>query len=295
MLQSWRREYQVSYILASRKGEQPVSNSDTLKSMTIFDSKMYAVFDGYNGIRVYHGSSPFDFIREIKIETLKTPVDIVGCKKSNCLYVSDSANRCIWKVSFGIFQTNYSTSKFIKDVSCTFKMSVTQTAKVILVTGKNNTTASRIEMYKADGKLFKSIHLKSDTESLQHAVMNRNDRFIVSFGGRIGEVDKLGNILLSFPPINDPGFDIETDRQTPRYITMDDSNHTFVSHYENNKILVLDNDLKEIGNVDIPNQPPNTRYLQKFVLNRERLCVGIASGEVVAVNIPHIEEGSYHW
>ena len=57
---------------------------------------------------------------------------------------------------------------------------------------------------------------------------------------------------------------------------------------------MLDNDLKEIGNVDIPNQSPNIRYLQKFVLNRERLCVGNASGEVVAVNIPHIEEGSYY-
>ena len=263
-----------------------VTERTNLMSLTLFQSKLYAVFESCNVVGVYQSSPPFKREQDIVIKEMITPIDIEGHEKFRCIYVSDSTNRCIWKISFNILKSP-TIMRFLENLDCSFKFSVSPTDKIVLVKERSGDTPSSIEVYGETEGQRKSIVLQSGTESLQHAVFNHNDRFIVSFGGRVGEVDKNGNILLSYPPLYDPPFHTEA----PWHVVIHENNRVFIPQYENNKIQLLDNDFKDIvGCINLGSQP-NSSYLQKYIINKDKLYVGLQSGDIHVAELPISNQG----
>ena len=81
---------------------------ELLLGVTKLRNKIY-VLSQNNTIRVFEDWNPFPLLKNIQVrETdLKRNMSDIGSNdKENCLYVTDSGEQCVWKITEEIFQHN---------------------------------------------------------------------------------------------------------------------------------------------------------------------------------------------
>ena len=58
--------------------------------------RLYIVSENTNIVYAIHQSS--ETVVELTVERLQSPMDIVACKTTGCLYISDGVNCSVWKI-----------------------------------------------------------------------------------------------------------------------------------------------------------------------------------------------------
>src|SRR6218665_2218040 len=69
-----------------------------MKYMYSFRQALFHII-GLTRIRAFEDRYPFRLQTEIKAEEIKLSVDIKSKEKESCLYVSDSKERCVWRIT----------------------------------------------------------------------------------------------------------------------------------------------------------------------------------------------------
>ena len=265
--------------------------SASLKAFVVWKGKLYAIFKGVNSVDEYMCQPPFEFKRTIPVEGMKNPVDIASCSKFNCLYVTDADVRCVWKISFSRFRAIGDITKIISDVEfpSTLKISVTPIGKLVLVedcelADGNMVSRGSVNIYDENGTPKKIYHIPAGAgnESLKHAVLNNHDRFVVSFGGRLGILDKLENITARYPISGSPAF----DKEEAWHVVIDDHDRTFLTNFKNREIIVLDKDLHELFSLDISTaQLEDTDPPICYTVHMDKIYIGLLSGNILVKDV----------
>lgn len=99
--------------------------------------------------------------------------DMVSCDKHQCLYIADSRNRVVYRVT----NDNTITQWPLDDMPC--GLSVNSAGNVIIVTCNEE---NKIKEFTTDGELIQEISLESDIVHPWHAVELTADQFVVCHG-----------------------------------------------------------------------------------------------------------------
>jgi len=74
------------------------TDNNFVAGMALLNKKLYVLTNMSRTIRVYTAIQPYKHISDIPAEPIQEVVDMVASVVSNCLYVSDSGKKCVWKV-----------------------------------------------------------------------------------------------------------------------------------------------------------------------------------------------------
>lgn len=206
------------------------------------NDSLYVLCHQPNAVRVYecNDDDAFPFQRQILLQLIVQPWDIAASSRSNCLYVTDSHNRCVWKIKESC---GSQVAKWLHDASSLqFTLSVTSNGQVLLVTG--GAPRLSLELYTPDAELARSIRLPGHVFSPVHAVVTTSGNFVVIYGWwnskrwGICKLNSEGETVRQFRPMND-----SQQLNCPWHLALDEDDGVFVADYENNRVIVLDSDL----------------------------------------------------
>src|SRR6218665_1311378 len=136
--------------------------------VTKLRNEIYILLEERDGvlsrIRVFDDRYPFRLQTEIKAEEINGPSDIGSSEKENCLYVSDFAEKCVWKIT----RETDDTHKIIKWLTIDYSpraMSVTRNGELLMI----NRETHHLMIYGSDAELIRSIPLPGDIRRPQKA------------------------------------------------------------------------------------------------------------------------------
>lgn len=207
-------------------------------------------------IGVFENRNRFERQRKIPLTDVGSCTDIGSCEKENCLYISDSTRRCIWKLTGGTDDEH----KIIKWLTTDYQpmtLSVSTGGQLLMV----NNSSSILVIYGPNAELIRSIQLSTNIKSPIHAVETSVGNVIVlcndfpengkkgQLGGLIGreqtkwvlsELNGDGQMVIRrIIPSNEAETLID-----PRYLSLDSDDRVFVADYLTNRVILLDSDLK---------------------------------------------------
>lgn len=208
------------------------------------NESLYVLCHQPNALRVYDCSrddEAFAFQREIPLRLIVQPWDMGA--SSNCLYVTDSHKKCVWKIQE---TSGNEVVMWLKNVSSQqFTLSVTSDDQVLLATGGTvGTPLPRLELYTPDARLARSIPLPGHIFSPVHAVVTSSGNFVVIYGWwnskrwGICELNSEGQTVRQFIATDD-----SQQLNWPWHLALDEDDRIFVADYENNRVILLDSDL----------------------------------------------------
>src|ERR1043165_5625674 len=80
-----------------------IGTYDVVFCITKLRSEIYVICLRFssdpNVIFVFEDRNPFKLQKKIDIKQIQDPYDIASSEKDNCLYVSDSIEKCVWKIT----------------------------------------------------------------------------------------------------------------------------------------------------------------------------------------------------
>ena len=187
-------------------------------------------------ILVYEAQAPFKRQSDIKMKELVYPFGVAACDRNKCIYVSDKASECVWRVS-----EKYEVKQLIAGLRGTGKLSVMSNGDLIVLEG------GQLNIYKPNGNKLKNIPLPQELAEPEHAIESTRGTFFISQGitagiHRICEIScDTGTILQSY---GDRKGNAKGQLDFPAYIALDPEGRLFVCDYGNSRILLLDGNLK---------------------------------------------------
>ena len=232
-----------------------VGSNETVCGVAKLGNEIYVLCQPFpRVIRIFHGRSPFCFLEEIGIKEMEDPKDIQSIDKENCLYVSDQREKCVWKITR---QTDYQhiVIRWLTLDYAPHCLSVSRNGHLLLVTA----WSSILDIYGSDAELLRLIHLPRDIEDSIHAVETSMGNFVIlhqcmeteeelesrpngrskKWAWTVSEFTREGQMVRRFIPLN------ETQKlKNPRYITLDSNDQVFVTDTGNDRVILLDPDLK---------------------------------------------------
>src|SRR6218665_2720817 len=124
-------------------------------------------------IRVYEDRYPFRLKKDMEIE-IKFPFYIVSSEKENCLYVSDNAENCVWKITR---QTDdqHKIIKWLTTHYAPWTLSVPRDGELLII----NRSSHSLMIYGSDAELIRSIPLTRDINYPYLAVETSIENFII--------------------------------------------------------------------------------------------------------------------
>ena len=261
-----------------------------MNGFTKVTDHIYVIFENTNYVSVYDGLS-FQFIRKIAIPGMANPKDIVGSNGLNYIYVLDSNSFCIWRVP--ISDQNDAPDKFVANLPrfTSDRLSLTPNGNVVITTNDgSDTILHKVVVYDRAGLPVYSINLRNVNEPVSHAIAIGEDKWIVTVGGRLGLMDKLGNILNNryYPGQDSPT--LPADKCG--YISVDDNEYVYLVNCDSCKIIVLDKELSAVDTIDLNITRYNTELLQKCVVFGNQLIVGFTSGRILLKSLPQSLQGN---
>ena len=147
--------------------------------MTQIDDVVYAVRSNSSIIMTYTADKLRPFGKDINIEGMTKPRDIVACRNDRHLYVAD-CDCCIWKVSaYDHSSVNWLTIHPSEDGFLVTKLSLT--SRRLLVTSRRPPTLRQYDT--TNRELSCVVKLPQCVVELYHAVETRNDTFVVGHHG----------------------------------------------------------------------------------------------------------------
>lgn len=165
----------------------------------------------------------------ITLKEIKSPCAIAACELNKCIYVSDKAAKCVWRVDrVGNIEI------FILDLGSTVNLTVISGGSILTIDG------NRLKTFSPEGKILTSVPLPKDVANPKYATVTPRGTYFVGYSSLIGmnhicEISQTGEILRSF---------CDSEVKLTFGICMDPHGQLFVLDYGNSRILLLDSHLK---------------------------------------------------
>jgi len=216
--------------------------------VTTLNNKIFVVYHELPFIVVYMSDEPYTRLPNISINGLKFPSDIAA--GSSCLYVSDTGSATIWRVK----AADSKVDQWLSGLQAA-SVSVTSEEKLVLlvvvdvqgsVEERNYNYRGEIQIYSAGAVKETVIRLSPDTTCPLSVVMTTRKTFIVSYGyrwhemNRVCEVDMTGRMLKVFGSA--PGEDVG-QLNTSAGVSLDDEERIIVADSRNHRVLLLNKQL----------------------------------------------------
>jgi hypothetical protein len=248
-------------------------------------------FDASKVIRVFENRNPFRLQKEIEIEHLRCPVDIVSCEQQNCLYVSDYGLKYVWKITREK-DGRHNIVKFILTGNEPFTLSVSSGDGHLL---KVSAIWSILNRYGTDAKLISSIQLPNGIKYPRHVVEKSTGNLIIlhwylekngegwSSRGHwkwvVSELTRDGQtVIRRFIPSN------KTQQlNVPDYIFLNSDDQVFVADTGNDRVILLDSELNWDRILCSMNEETKTRKPYRLCYDEENkrlIIVGCSSSAV---------------
>ena len=226
--------------------------------VTIVDHKIFVIHEASNIISVFANSRPAEQLKDIVVNDMKEPIDMVGCNETLKLFVSDYD--VIWRIDLKTNDQIQLISDFIKTTeNALWTLSLSRGRLVVTADGAQSFFVYDI----FDGQLLERIQLQSFVSHPQHAIRTRRGTFIVCFSAprsddghwtedededhdQVSEVDGEGHVVRS---LRGQRGDAGQHRFTiPWYLTIDSFGRVLVaeinSELNSGRIVLLTEDLK---------------------------------------------------
>ena len=230
-------------------------------------------------LKVYDTNS-FMHTHNLKISGSRSIEAIASCVHNNCLYLSDTIHKVIYR--YDLESNNVITSWSITGKRK--ELSVTRSFNLLVMLEVEN----EIQEYTPDGDVIRRISLDSSINSPQHCVQLSIEKFVVSYGGFKAEqcgvciVDTYGRVIQSYGGRPSTGVEQMCD---PGQIAIDTLGYIMVADYESARVELLSPTLTHIRYVELPEchlDTPWSLYLDEL---NHRLYIGeICGGCIVVLN-----------
>lgn len=225
---------------------------NNISGVAEWNGELYVACTGSDKLQVFTGRPPFSHLREVTVNGLTDASDIVVCSATKRLFVADNALSVIWRVNL---LSDKQADKFVTTPWPPLSMSIK--SRRLLVTAYDN---DALLLYADDddddvdaGDMRpKSIPLPDYMRAL-HAVESSRGTYIVSHSNRfpgdtmsqhdsVTEVDVDGNVVRQFVGHSN----VFPERlNKPFYLLLaDDSSHVIVADLLNERVVILNPDLR---------------------------------------------------
>lgn len=218
---------------------------------------------------------PFTVESEITADVIEMPCDMVARPQSDCIYITDMAKNCVWKVSL----PEGEITEWMSFISWPYTLSVTKNGSVMmlqqftdaadteddeeLLGDASSDQKYRLELYKEDTSVDNILKMPAFINFPFHAVENSTGNFIISYNGLaqiveqdvqrhtleehpvaeitwgICELNKYGESLHYFLPQN-----LLQQFVLPCYLALDADDRVFVADQERNQVILLSSRLE---------------------------------------------------
>ena len=237
----------------------------------MLDKYLYVVYDCYNEVQVFSCEDRFKKIKDIQVNEISCPGDMVGCSVTSQLFISDNYNENIIRVNVNTGVSDV----FIKLGYRRAWLSLVENR--LLVTSHDS-----LLMYDIlSGLRMKNIPLTEDLKKYEvyHAIESNRNSFFMSHGQSkdnirtVSEIDSEGRVIREFD---------NKEQLNCAYLALDSAGRLFVADWKNDRVVLLHEYLKFITVlIDkerfIDGAPPVRLNYNK---NNNRLAVGFYDGRV---------------
>lgn len=218
---------------------------DWIYGVTKLRRTIYVLGQWSKSIRVYDDTIPFTLQSEIHLDGVKRPCDLAASDKNECLYISDSLCKCIWKVdvsdkTIGEPDAQRATL-WLDTISSPYTLSVSRDGHVITVSWGS---PSSLHIFGPEANSICRVPLPTDVEYPLHAVESSSGNLVVShmwlnsWTWTISEVSRDGKVVRRFQPK-----DKKLLLNWPRHLALDPDDRVFVSDCENDRVIRIDSKL----------------------------------------------------
>jgi len=251
-----------------------------LKGIAVLGSELFVVRNDVSSLDVYN-TIDFTLTSKLKIPGSIYPQSIVACKHNNCLYISDCAQKIIYRCRFDRSKnvlSNWSVGERCGGLSVTSSYSVLVTSCIV----------KRVQEYTTDGSLIRNIRLDYSIEYPRHCIQLSSDRFVVSHGRGSIElrpvciIDTSGHIVQSY------GGPRGSDIGQMTKMVVDKHGHVMVADVANDRVELLSPTLTHLGYIQLPGyklKRPCALHLDEL---NHRLYIGEEGGGRIFVLSAHI-------
>ena len=205
-------------------------------------------------IRVFEDQNPFSFRKKFNITEIKEPGDIESSESENCLYVSDSGEKCVWRITRWT-DNQYNITKWLTTDYKPSALAMSSHGQLLMV----NNSSSSLMIYGSDTELIRSIQLSKIIRRTIHLVETSIGNYIILHycwdneedeeswsSGRAGlikwsisEFTRDGQMVV-FRFIPSKG----TQTFAPCYLSLDTDDRVLVADYCFGRVILLDSNLK---------------------------------------------------
>ena len=247
---------------------------------TSVDDKMFVLLpQDSNQIAVY-STNDYQLLHPLNLTGLKTNScnDITSCVRHQCLYMSDSDNRCIHYT----YLAGGATSKWAVPGDPR-GLSVTPVGGNLLVTCQSPNKL--VELSADSGQCVREIALQSNIEQPWHGVQLTTGQYVVCHGlddslHRVCIVDGGGRVTRSYGGRCGPDVG---QLNWPCHLAVDeDSQFIFVADRNNHRVVMLSPTLEFVRYISEGLSKPRQLYLHHTT---RRLCVCQLGGDVVVIQL----------
>lgn len=237
-----------------------------VRGVTSLQNNLYVLHS--KSILVYESVKPFNYLREIPAAEFGSPVDISACEKSQCLYVTDDVNSCVWKVT----PADGKVEKWLLNAGAPFTSSVTSSGDVLILrSGK----PSFLEVYRSDAVSLQKLQLPDDFENPRHAMETRSGNYDILYEETLIEMTKNGLVTRQLK-----SFRVEKPLKAATHLALDVAERIYVA--DGNQIVLFDSQLV-FERVILPDDRVKGPQRICHVKEKKLMLVVHASGSVVDV------------
>lgn len=221
----------------------PPSACFDVRGVTKLQNNSYVLTVRPNRILKYDDddqNNSFQLKEELKIDQIRCPQEMVGSNASDCLYISDSGSRCVWKIT----PRDQKIALWLSDYS--WALSVLNDGKVIMPRWGQ---LFSLEIYGEDGILVGRVRLPVDIELPKHTVETSEGNLVLSHwcqsrkAWTVSELSRDGQVIRSYNPLNQ-----SQTLDDPCCLSIDSENRVYVADcFNRNRVIVLDSKLKWEG------------------------------------------------
>lgn len=208
-------------------------------------------------LNVFESKNPHTFLKKIELNEITFPTDIVSNESENALFISAYVGKdrpCVGKIrQHDDFKQNAILWLNLGPEFRPLSLSISPDGQLVMV---SKTPSVTLRVYEPDPRICLSIGLHEDIVNPLHAVKSSTGNFIIShqisndesnfkFMMTISILSRDGqNIICNFQPENkEQRFNCSLF-ESDFYFCIDSHDQVFVAHPENDRIVLLDSNLR---------------------------------------------------
>ena len=255
--------------------------------ITSIDRELYVLRMASSKIEVY-STETFDLQRHLPVKGIVDAIDMTSCPRNRCLYIADSKNGIVHRIQVDAAAPTsmggHTAGFHVYDKP--YGVSVTPVKCDVLVTCKE---VNKLKQFTTNGQLVREIVLETCVAHPRHAVQLVTGQLVVCHGERSDTNHRTclmtadgKRVIASFA--GDEGKPLSW----PTHVSVDSCHgYVYVADYNNKRVLILNSDMVQIGQVDGSRR--NMSSPLRLCFNSDISCMYVAQcgGSVAVYSIHH--------